>query len=125
MMMEQILECLLAEMNVMQERTDTSLKEIKAEIKTNQEEMMVRLESKIEANNEKFEVLPGSPISQTDIHQARTEFTQEEMKAKMDIHQEKMEAAIHSIQSELVTIKHQVEDILMRVNQRHRASTRN
>jgi predicted ATP-binding protein involved in virulence len=36
-----------------------------------------------------------------DIHQARTDSIQEEIKAKKDIHQEKMEAAIQSIQSEL------------------------
>jgi hypothetical protein len=36
-----------------------------------------------------------------DIHQAGTQYAQEEMKAKKDIHQEKMEAAIHSIRSEL------------------------
>jgi flagellar biosynthesis chaperone FliJ len=54
-----------------------------------------------------------------DIHQARTESTQEEMKAKMDIHQEKMEAAINSIRTELEeTIKHQVEDILSYVDQK-------
>jgi hypothetical protein len=54
-----------------------------------------------------------------DIQQARTESTQEEMKARMDIHQEKMEAAIHSIWSELEeTIKHRVEDVLSCVDQK-------
>jgi hypothetical protein len=61
--MEQILVCLLAKMNAMDERTDTNLREIKAEIRTNQEEMRTdqeemtaRLEAKVEANNEKYEV---------------------------------------------------------------------
>jgi translation elongation factor EF-G len=63
-----------------------------------------------------FEVLF---VSQMDVHQARTESTQEEMKAKMDIHQEKMEAAVHSIRSELEeTVKHWVEDVLSCVNQK-------
>jgi hypothetical protein len=44
-------------------------------------------DAKIDANNEKFEALRGTPISRMDIHQPRTESTQEEMKAKMDIHQ--------------------------------------
>jgi hypothetical protein len=53
------------------------------------------------------------------IHQARTEPTEEEMKAKMNIKQEKMEVAIHSIRSELEkTInKHRVKDILSCVDQ--------
>jgi hypothetical protein len=33
------------------------LREIKAEMRTNQEEMTARVEAKIDANNEKFEVL--------------------------------------------------------------------
>jgi hypothetical protein len=57
------------------------------------------LEARIYTNSEKFEVLGDTLISHLDIHQARTEAVQEEMKAKMDILQEKMEAAIHSIQS--------------------------
>jgi hypothetical protein len=54
-----------------------------------------------------------------DIHQARTMSTQEDIKAKMDIHQEKMEAAMQSIRSELEeTIKYQVEDVLLCVDQK-------
>jgi hypothetical protein len=64
-----------------------------AEMRTNQE----RLEAKIEARNEKFEVLWGTVVSWMDIHQARTGSPWEEMKAKMDIHQEKMEATMLSI----------------------------
>jgi hypothetical protein len=53
MEMEQILKRLLAEMNVVEERQDTNLKEMKTEMKTNQE----RLKAKTEASNKKFEVL--------------------------------------------------------------------
>jgi hypothetical protein len=59
----------------MQERTDANLREMMAEIKTNREEMTARLEAKIEANNEKFEVLRGTlrlldgyPPSQDRVH---------------------------------------------------------
>jgi hypothetical protein len=71
------------------------------------------MKGKIKPNNEKFEVLRGTLVSWMDIHQARTESTQEEMKAKIDIRQKKMEAAIHSIWSGLEeTIKCRVEDAL-------------
>jgi hypothetical protein len=43
-----------------------------------------RWKEEIEANNEKFSVLLGVLISQMDIHQARTEANQREMKTKMD-----------------------------------------
>jgi hypothetical protein len=62
-----------------------------------------------------FEVLF---VSRMDIHQARTESTQEELKANMDIHQEKMEAAIHSIRSELEETVKRVEDVQSCVNQK-------
>lgn len=61
-----------------------------------------------------------------DIHQARTEPTPEVIKAKMDIQQGKMEATVHPIQSELEeTIKFWVEDVLLRVVQKTRASAGN
>jgi hypothetical protein len=88
MKMEQILACALAKVNVMVERMDTNLREMKAEMRTDQEEMTARVEAKIEASNEKFEVLQDTLVSQMDIHQARTEA----MKEKMDTHQESMEA---------------------------------
>jgi hypothetical protein len=56
------------EMNVKQERTDTNLNKMEAEIR---------------ANNEKFQVLQGTLVSQTDIHQARTEAVQEKMDANL------------------------------------------
>jgi hypothetical protein len=89
-MMEQMTECLLAEIRTNQAKMDA-----------NQEKM----EAKIEVNNEKFEVIQGALVSRMDIHQARTMSIQEEMKANMDIHQEKMEAAIHSIRSKFKTFK--------------------
>jgi hypothetical protein len=131
-MMELILERLLAEMNVMHERTNANLQKMEANIKefktkiktnreemrTNQEEMTARLEALIVANNENFEVLRSALVSRMDIHQTRTESTQKEMKVKIDIHQEKMESTVHSIRSELEeTIKHRVEDVLSCVDQ--------
>jgi hypothetical protein len=84
------------------------------------------MEARVDANNEKSEVLRGTLFSWMDIHQSRTTSTQEEMKAKMDTHQEKMKAAVHSIRSELEqTIKHQVEDVLYVSSKRRRASARN
>jgi hypothetical protein len=80
-MMDQILDYLLAKTNVMQERMEANLKEMKVEIKT---------------NNKKFEVLQGTFVSQMDIHQARTEAIQEEIIAKMDAHQESMEATMNA-----------------------------
>jgi hypothetical protein len=56
--MEQILEHLLAKMNVMQERMDANLRAVKAEIRS---------------NNETLEVLRGTFISWKAIHQATTE----------------------------------------------------
>jgi hypothetical protein len=44
-------------MNAMKERMDTILRELKAEMRTNQEEMTARVEARIGANNKKFEVL--------------------------------------------------------------------
>jgi hypothetical protein len=77
------------------------------------------LEARIDANNKKFSVLRDSLISRIDIHQVRTQFFREEMKAKMDILQEKMEAPIHSNPSELQeTIKHRVDYVLSCVDQK-------
>jgi translation elongation factor EF-1beta len=45
--MEQILAHTLAKVNVMEERIDTNLREMKAEIRTDQEEMTARLKAKI------------------------------------------------------------------------------
>jgi hypothetical protein len=80
------------------------------------------MEARKDANNEMSKDLRGTLVSQMDIHQARTESTQEEMEDKMYIQQEKMEATIHSIRYELEeTIKHRVEDVLACVD----ASARN
>jgi hypothetical protein len=66
--MEQIMECMLAEMKASQEEimAKTGL-EIKTEVKTNQES----LEAKIEANSEKCEVL-----REKNVHQARRDESQ-------------------------------------------------
>jgi hypothetical protein len=43
------------------------------------------MEARIDADNEKFEVLRGTLVSWMDIHQARTMSTQE-IKVRVDIH---------------------------------------
>jgi hypothetical protein len=85
-MMEQILECLLAEMSTTEERMEVkqewmyaNLGQMKVEIRTDQEEIMARLEAKIDAHNKKSEDLRGTLLSQTEIHYARTESTQQEI----------------------------------------------
>jgi hypothetical protein len=89
--LEQILARLLAEMNVIEERPDASLREMKAEVstsreemRTDQSEMTARLEAKIEDNNEMFEALLGTLVSRMDIHETRTEASQQEKITKMD-----------------------------------------
>jgi hypothetical protein len=77
-------------MNGMEERTNakvgTSLEKLEAEVETNQEKMTARLEAKIEAkmdsHHEKYEVFRDTLVSWMDIHQAKTESTQEEMKLR-------------------------------------------
>jgi hypothetical protein len=66
--MDQIMERMLAEMKTNKERmeakTDANLREMKAEMRTNQEEMKTnkeRMEAKREANNEKVEFLVDQP----------------------------------------------------------------
>jgi hypothetical protein len=49
-----------------------------------------------QANNEKFEILPGTLISWMDIHQARAETIQEQMTAELDTHHERMEANMNA-----------------------------
>jgi hypothetical protein len=50
-----------------------------------------------------------------DIHQARIQTAQAEIKPTMDVHKERVEGAIHSIRSELEeTIKHLMEDVVCR-----------
>jgi hypothetical protein len=66
-------------------RTDQELKEeTLARMEINQERMDAKIgssqgkmEVRIEANNEKFEVLQGTLVSHMDIHQARPVSTQE------------------------------------------------
>jgi hypothetical protein len=53
-----------------------------------------------------------------DIHQARTESIQEQMKAKIAIHQANMKSVIYSIRPKLETIKHWVQEVLLSVNQK-------
>jgi hypothetical protein len=84
------------------------LTKMDAKIDSNQQKM----EARIEANNETFEVLRGILVFRMNIHQNRTISTQEDMKAKM-------EAAMHTIRSELEeTIKHSVEVVLSCVDRK-------
>jgi BMFP domain-containing protein YqiC len=69
-------------------------------------------------------------VSRTDIHQARTEATEEGMKAKINKNQEKMETAIESLEEEMrasicsiraeleQTVQHRVEDVLVSLDDR-------
>jgi hypothetical protein len=59
---------------------DASLKEMKAEIR---------------ANNEKFEVLQGTLFSRMDAYHAKTEANHEEM-TKLDAHYEMMRASVNA-----------------------------
>jgi hypothetical protein len=100
---------LLTEINAREER-------IEAKADANLE----GLEAKMYSHHDKFEVLQDTLISRMDIiYQAKTQSTQEEMKAKIHIHQVKMEPPIHSIQFELEDIiRNRVEDILSCVDQK-------
>jgi hypothetical protein len=55
-----------------------------------------KTEARINANNEKFEVLRGTLVSRMDTHQARTKAIQEEIMSKMDAHQERMETSMNA-----------------------------
>jgi hypothetical protein len=88
MKIEQILACLLAEMNAMEER----------------------MEAKIEANNEKFQVLQGTLVSWMDINQVRTGAMQaktdaslKEMKASQEYLTEEIEASKEEMKEEMKT----------------------
>jgi hypothetical protein len=97
MMMEQILDHLFAKMNVVQERMEANIKEMKVEIKT---------------NNKKCEVLQGIFVSWMDIHQARTETIQEKIISKMDAHQESMEATMNAWRKEMTPCQEATEACL-------------
>jgi hypothetical protein len=57
-------------------KIETNHKKMEAKLKANNEKM----EGRVGTNNGKFEVLRDTLVSQMDIHQARTESTQEEIK---------------------------------------------
>jgi hypothetical protein len=63
----------------MRAKTDVNLKEMKEEMRADQEllkeEMLAMMEARIEANNEKFEVLQDSLVSRMDVHHARQKLT--------------------------------------------------
>jgi hypothetical protein len=115
------MERMLAEMKTNHERmeakADANLREMKAEIRTNQEEMKTnqeRMETKIDANNVKAEFLGenmwtsqegmkskvGAVVFRMDINHARREDIQEQMKAKMNINKERTKAETRSCQEE-------------------------
>jgi hypothetical protein len=77
-------EEMLEKMDANQAMADANQKKMKTDTKAIQEKMdgqMACLASRIEDNNEKFEVLQSTLVS------------------RMDRHQEKMEAAIHSLRA--------------------------
>jgi hypothetical protein len=119
MEMEQMMAYLMAEIRTNREEMRAGQELLKEDMLAKIDANQKKMEGRIHANNEKFEVLRGSLVSRMDIHQARTVSTQEEMKAKMDIHQEKVETTIHSVRSQLEEIiKYRVEDVLSCVDQR-------
>jgi hypothetical protein len=71
------------------ERTDAEIREMKVEIR---------------ANNEKLEVLQGTLVSRMDIHQPRTEPAQEDIKANMDSYYEKFMATVKVDQENIEAI---------------------
>jgi hypothetical protein len=75
-----------------------------ANLKEMREDLMARLEAKIEAemktSNEKFEVIQSILVSQIDIHQARTEVIQDVI-AQMDAHRERMGASVNAWRKEM------------------------
>jgi chaperonin cofactor prefoldin len=95
-----MMERLLAKIDANIGKVDTNLKEMKEEMTARLEGMIQNNQEKMEAvivaNNEKFEVFQTTLVSQTDIHQARTEAIQEEIIAKMDTHQERMGANVNA-----------------------------
>jgi hypothetical protein len=60
--------------------------------------MPAKLEAKMDANNEKFEVLKGTLVSQMDAHQARTE-AHHKMMAMLDAHHERVKASVNAWQN--------------------------
>jgi hypothetical protein len=68
---------------------------------TNDQCLLAKIEGKIYANTEKFEVLRKTLVSRMEIHPARTGAFKKEIRANIDMHQENMEAAIPSIPSEI------------------------
>jgi hypothetical protein len=78
-------ESIQEEMKANQAKTDANLKELKAEMKADREEITGRLEAKIEANQAKMDVNPKE--------------MKEEMLAKMEINQERMMACLGKMEA--------------------------
>jgi hypothetical protein len=83
----------------------TNLNEVK-------EEMTARMETRIDANNEKLKGLQSTFMSQMDIHQVRTEAIQEEIIAQMDAHQERLGASVSASQEGMTTCQEVTEACL-------------
>jgi hypothetical protein len=49
------------------------------------------MDAKIDANNEKFQVLRGTLISWTDVHNVKTEANRKELMAAMKVSRERIE----------------------------------
>jgi transcription elongation GreA/GreB family factor len=72
-------------------RIDANQTKVDANMKTNQE-MLTKMEARIEENNEKFEVLQGILVSRIDANQV-------EMRSTVSAIEENLMSAMHSIQS--------------------------
>jgi hypothetical protein len=142
--MKQILECLLAEMNAMQEKMDSNherteekigaeKKNIREKMSPNQgnvenchQEMEAKTDGKqdkMATGQEEMKAQVGSLASWIDVNQeemrARISAIQYKMEVMIKCSQQEMKAGINSIRAKLEeTIKHPVEDILVCVDQR-------
>jgi hypothetical protein len=84
---------MLARMDCFLEKMDPNFREMKAEIR---------------ANNEKFEALKDTIVSRTDAHHARTEANQE-MTAKLDANHKRMRASVNAWREETTAYQEATE----------------
>jgi hypothetical protein len=73
------------------------------------EEMMVKMEATLKANNEKVEVLQDTLVFMMDAHCTRTEANQEEMIAKLDTHHERVRSIVNAWQEEMTACQEATE----------------
>jgi endo-alpha-1,4-polygalactosaminidase (GH114 family) len=103
-----MMELMLAKLDSFREEIKTNQSKADADVEEMKEEMLAKMEARIKANNEKFEVLPDTLISLMDAHYARTEANQE-MIAKLDTHHERMRASVNAWQEEMTACQEATE----------------